>query len=252
MDLGLKGKVALVTGAGRGVGREIALTLAREGTRVGVNYFRSRAGADEVVGECRRMGVKAEAYRADVSDYEAAKAMVTQGLADFGRLDILVNNAGHSKMQLFAESGPEDWRPQIGVCLYGVIHCCHAALPHFVARRAGRIINIVGDSGRVGESRLAVTAAGRAGAIALTKSLARELGRFNITANAVALGLVETEHIDRAWLESNKERILRLYPLRRLGMPTDVAPLVAFLASDGASWITGQTISISGGYATAG
>ena len=252
MDLGLKGKVALVTGGGRGVGREIALTLAREGAHVAVNYFKSQRGADEVVGECRRMGVKAQAYGADVSDYKAAKVLVERAIADFGGLDILVNNAGHSKMQLFAESGPEDWRPQIGVCLYGVIHCTHAALAHFTARKAGRIINIVGDSGRVGEARLAVTAAARAGAIAFTKSMARELARFNVTANAVALGLVETEHMDPAWLAAKREKILQLYPLRRLGQPRDVAPLVALLASDEASWITGQTISVSGGYTTVG
>lgn len=252
MNLGLKGKVALVTGAGRGVGREIALTLAREGAHVGVNYFKSQRGADEVVAECGKMGVRAQAYGADVSDYKAAKELVERAIADFGGLDILVNNAGHSKMQLFAESGPEDWKPQIGVCLYGVIHCTHAALPHFTARKAGRIINIVGDSGRVGEARLAVTAAARAGAIALTKSLAREMGRFNITVNAVALGLMETEHMDPAWLEAKREKILQLYPLRRLGQPRDVAPIVILLVSDGASWITGQTISVSGGYTTVG
>jgi NAD(P)-dependent dehydrogenase (short-subunit alcohol dehydrogenase family) len=252
MDFGLKGKVALVTGAGRGVGREIALVLAREGAHVGVNYFKSRRGADEVVAECRRTGVKAQAYGADVSDYQAAKELVERAIAELGGLDILVNNAGHSKLQLFVESGPEDWKSTIGVCLYGVIHCTHAALPHFTARKAGRLINIVGDSGRVGEARLAVTAAGRAGAIAFTKSMAREMARFNITANAVALGLVETEHMDPAWLAAKREKILPLYPLRRLGQPGDVAPIVAFLASDGASWITGQTISVSGGYTTVG
>ncbi len=252
MDLGLRGKVALVTGAGRGVGREIALVLAREGAHMAVNYFRSQRGADEVVAECRKMGVKAQAYGADVSDYKTAKELVERVIADFGGLDILVNNAGYSKMQLFAQSGLEDWKPQIDVCLYGVINCSHAVLPHFSEHKGGRIINIIGDSGRVGEARLAVTAAARAGVMGLTKSLAKEMGRFNITVNALALGLIETDHTDKAWLEANKEKILGFYPLRRLGQPEDVAPAVAFLASDGASWITGQTLSISGGYATAG
>ena len=252
MDLGLKGRVGLVTGAGRGIGREIALALAREGAHVAVNYFKSRGGGDEVVAECRKAGVKAHAYGADVTDYKATKELVDRVIADFGGLDILVNNAGYSKSQLFAQSGPEDWKPQIDVCLYGVIHCSHAVLAHFTARKAGRIVNIIGDSGRVGEARLAVTAAARAGVMGLTKSLAKELGRFNVTVNALALGLVETDHTDKAWLEANREKILGFYPLRRLGQPGDVAPAVAFLASDGASWITGQIISISGGYATAG
>ena len=252
MDLGLKGKVALVTGAGRGIGREIALTFAREGAHVAVNYLKSRGGADEVVAECRKAGVKAQAYGADVTDYKAAKDMVERVIADFGGLDILVNNAGYSKSQLFAQSGPDDWKAQIDVCLYGVINCSHAVLPHFTERKSGRIINIIGDSGRLGEARLAVTAAARAGVMGLTKSLAKEMGRFNITVNALALGLIETDHTDKAWLEANKEKILGFYPLRRLGQPGDVAPAVAFVASNGASWITGQTISISGGYATAG
>ena len=252
MDLGLKGKVALVTGAGRSIGREIALTLAREGAHVAVHYLKSRGGADEVVAECRQMGLRANAYGADVADYKAVKDVVDRVIAEFGGLDILVNNAGYSKMQLFAQSSPEDWKPQIDVCLYGIIHCSHAVLPHFTSRKGGRIVNIIGDSGRIGEARLAVTAAARAGVMGLTKSLAKEMGRFNITVNAVALGLVETDHTDPAWLEANREKILQFYPIRRLGQPRDVAPIVAFLASDGASWISGQTISVSGGYATAG
>lgn len=252
MDLGLKGKVALVTGAGRSIGREIALSLAREGVSVAVHYNKSRGGADEVVAECRKLGVKAQAYGADVADYEAVKGLAGKVIGDFGGLDILVNNAGYSKSQLFAQSGPADWKPQIDVCLYGVIHCSHAVLPHFTERKGGRIINIIGDSGRVGEARLAITAAARAGVMGLTKSLAKELGRLNVTVNALALGLVETDHTDAAWLAANKEKILAFYPLRRLGQPGDVAPAVAFLASDGASWITGQILSISGGYTTAG
>lgn len=252
MDLGLKGKVALVTGGGRDVGREIALTLAREGAAVAVNYHSSAAAAEAVVAEIKAAGGRAAAYGADIADFGAVSAMVDCIVADFGGLDILINNAGLVLRQRFMDTKPEDWRRQIDVCLYGAIHCCHAAIPRMAARGGGRIVSLAGDSSRIGESGLAIGGAARAGVIALMKSLARELGRDRITANAVALGLVETSHTDKAWLDANREKITRLYPLRRLGQASDVAPMVAFLASDAASWITGQVLSVNGGYSTAG
>ena len=250
MDLGLEGKVALVTGGARDVGREVALTLAREGAAVAVNYRNS--SADAVVAEIAAKGGRARSYAADVADYEAVKAMVAQIVADFGALDILVNNAGLVQRQRFVDTVPQDWRSQIDVGLYGVLHCCHAAASHMTQRGGGRIVNLAGDSARVGESGLAVTAASRGVAIALTKSLAKELSRGRITVNAVALGLIETGHSGQEWLEANREKITRLYPLGRLGQPGDVAPAVAFFASDAASWITGQVICVSGGYSMVG
>jgi NAD(P)-dependent dehydrogenase (short-subunit alcohol dehydrogenase family) len=252
MDLGLKGKVALVTGAGRDVGREIALALAAEGAAVAVNYNRSAAEATAVVKAIEGAGGKAKAYQADVTDYGAVKAMVDGVAKDLGGLDILINNAGFVLRQRFVDTTPEDWRSQIDVGLYGVIHACHAAIPHMEARKFGRIISFAGDSARIGESGLAVTAASRAGAIALSKSLAKELGRSNITVNMVSLGLIETSHSDAAWLDANREKIVRLYPLRRLGKPSDIAPMVAMLASPAAGWITGQVLSINGGFAMVG
>ncbi|MFM9888599.1 MAG: SDR family NAD(P)-dependent oxidoreductase, partial [Burkholderiales bacterium] len=145
-----------------------------------------------------------------------------------------------------------DWKKQIDVGLYSVIHCCHAAVPHIAKQNGGRIINLVGDSARVGESGLAITAASRGGVLALTKSLAKELGRNWITVNAVSLGLVVTSHSDPKWLEANMDKIIRNYPLRRLGKAQDVSTLVAYLASEGASWITGQVVSVSGGFSTVG
>jgi 3-oxoacyl-[acyl-carrier protein] reductase len=247
MDLSLAGKVALVTGAARDVGREIALTLAREGATVAINFRRSEGQAKALAQEIAAGGGKATICKADVADLAAVKAMVDGVIAEFGRLDILVNNAGLALRQRFIESKPEDWHRQIDTCLYGAIHCCHVAAPHLEAAGNGRIVSIIGDSSRVGESGLAIVAAARAGVIALMKSLARELGRSGITANTLSLGLVETAH-DRDWVEANREKLIRLYPVRRLGMPSDVAPMVALLASPHSGWITGQVLSISGGF----
>ncbi|MEA2930929.1 MAG: 3-oxoacyl-[acyl-carrier protein] reductase [Hyphomicrobiales bacterium] len=247
MDLGLKGKVALVTGAARDVGREIAMTLAAEGAAVAVNYLSSEKDAEAVVAEIKQKGGNAKAYKADVSDFAAVKAMVDAVAKDFGGLDILVNNAGLAKRQRFVETKPDDWHKQIDVCLYGAIHCCHAAAPYLEAARNGRIVAVIGDSSRVGESGLAIVAAARAGVVALMKSLAREFGRSGTTANTVSLGLVETAH-DRAWVDENREKLVRLYPVRRLGLPDDIAPAIALLCSPRSGWITGQVLSISGGF----
>ena len=250
MDLGLKGKVALATGGARDIGREISLALAREGVHVAVNYLHSKADAEATVGEIQQAGSWAMAYQADVADRDAVSRMVDEVAAQLGRLDILVNNAGYLEPKFFLETRPEEWKRQIDVGLYGVLNCCHAAAPKMAAQKGGRIINIVGDSARVGQARLSITAASRGGVLTLTRTLATELGRANVTVNAVSLGLVETGHSDQAWLNANREKILQFYAIKRLGRPGDVAPLVAFLASDMAGWITGQTVSVSGGYTT--
>lgn len=247
MDVGLKGKVALVTGAGRGVGREIAASLAREGAAVAVNYRSSAADAEQLVAEIAAAGGKARAYPADVADFTAVTAMVDAIVKDFGGLNILINNAGLALRQRFVETKPADWKSQIDACLYGAIHCCHAAAPHLEAAKNGRIVAVIGDSSRVGESGLAIVAAARAGVVALMKSLAREFGRSGTTCNTVSLGLVETDH-DKDWVEANREKLVRLYPVRRLGQAGDVVPMVTLLASPASGWITGQVLSISGGY----
>jgi 3-oxoacyl-[acyl-carrier protein] reductase len=247
MDVGLNGKVALVTGAGRGVGREIAASLAREGASVAINYRASATDADALAAEITAAGGKAKSYQADVADFAAVSAMIAAIVKDFGRLDILVNNAGLALRQRFVETKPEDWHRQIDACLYGAIHCCHAAAPHLEAAKNGRVIAVIGDSSRVGESGLAIVAAARAGVVALMKSLARELGRSGTTCNTVSLGLVETDH-DKDWVEANRDKLVKLYPVRRLGQAADVAPMVTLLASPHSGWITGQVLSISGGY----
>jgi 2-hydroxycyclohexanecarboxyl-CoA dehydrogenase len=250
MNLGLAGKVALVTGGARDVGREISLTLAREGAAVAVNYMHSKADADSLVAEIVRTGGRAGAYQADVADYAAVGRMIDRIVADLGRLDVVVNNAGYVEPKLFLETTPEEWRRQVDVDLYGVFNVCHAAAPKLAAQKGGRIISIVGDSARVGQQRLGVSAGARGAVLSLTRTLAKELGRQNITVNSLALGWIETSHSDTEFIAKNRERILAFYPIRRLGTPEDVAPLVAFLASDLAGWVTGQTISVSGGYST--
>lgn len=247
MDLGLRGKVALVTGAARGVGREIAMNLAIEGATVAVNYRSSAKDADSLVAQITGKGGNARAYAADVADFAAVKAMVEAVVKDFGGLDILINNAGLALRKRFVETTPEDWKKQIDACLYGAIHCCYAAAPYFEKAGNGRIVSVIGDSSRVGESGLAIVAAARAGVVALMKSLAREFGRNGTTANTVSLGLVETDH-DKEWVEANREKLVKLYPVRRLGQADDVAPMVALLVSPKSGWITGQTLSISGGF----
>lgn len=247
MDMKLKGKVALVTGAARDVGREIALSLAGEGAAVAVNYRGSKDLADEVVAEITRNGGKAIAYGADVSDFAAVQAMVSKIVADFGGLNIVVNNAGVALRNRFVETTPAEWEKQINICLYGAIHISKAAAPHLEKAGDGRIIAMIGDSSRVGESGLAIVAAARAGVIGLMKSLAREFGRFGTTANVISLGLIETAH-DRAWVDANRDKLTKFYPLRRLGLPQDIAPTVTLLASPHGGWITGQVISISGGF----
>lgn len=247
MDLNLTGRVALVTGGANGVGREIALALADDGAAVAVNYRSSAENARKVVEEIEGRGGRALAVGADVGDYDAVKAMVAQVAGELGGLDILVNNAGLALRQRFVDTKPDDWHRQIDTNLYGAIHCCHAAASHLEKSGRGRIISLIGDSSRVGESGLSIVAAARAGVVGLIKSLAREMGRSGVTANAVSLGLVETDH-DKAWVDANREKLVKFYALRRLGQAADIAPMVALLASDRGGWITGQVISISGGF----
>lgn len=243
----LEGRIALVTGGGRDVGAAIAKTLAASGASVAVNYNGSKTEAEAVVAAIEAAGGKAKAYQADISDLAAVKDMTSRVKSDFGGLDILVNNAGLVFRKRFSETSPEDWHKQIDTCLYGAIHCCHSAGPLLEASGRGRVISIMGDSSRVGESGLAIAAAARAGTIALMKSLAREWGRSGVTANSIALGLIESAH-DKTWVDANRDKLVKAYAIRRLGQPSDVAPMVSLLASDAGGWITGQVLSISGGF----
>jgi NAD(P)-dependent dehydrogenase (short-subunit alcohol dehydrogenase family) len=246
----LEGKVALVTGAARDVGREIALTMAAEGAAVAINYNASSDASEKVVQEILTAGGKARAWQGDVGDFESTKAMVDDIVKTFGSIDIVVNNAGIAERARFVETTSDQWKRHIDVGLMGSVNTARAALPYMVeAKKGGRIISIGGDSSRVGEANLSMAAASRAGAIALIKSLAKEFGRNDITCNAVTLGMIQSAHSDPQWLEEMLPKMVKNYPLKRIGQPGDVAPMIAFLASAGGGWITGQTISINGGFA---
>lgn len=242
----LTGKVALITGASRGIGRQIALTLAEYGAAVIVNYNGSRERAEEVVAEITDKGGSAVAYQCSVSDYEACGTMITEMLARFGHIDILVNNAGITRDNLVMKMTPEDFDAVIDTNLKGTFYTIKHMYRAFLKQRAGRIINLTSVSGLLGNAGQANYAASKAGVVGLTKSMARELASRNITVNAVAPGFIDTE-MTQAMTEAAREATLQQIPLKRVGIPEDIAETVAFLASDKAGYITGQTISVDGG-----
>lgn len=244
----LQGKVALVTGASRGIGKEIALTLASYGADVIVNYNGSKEKAEEVVKEITAMGRKAVAMQCSVADFDACGEMITKALADFGKIDILVNNAGITKDNLMIKMSPEDFGAVIDTNLKGTYNTIKHMYRPFLKQKSGSIINMASVCGILGNAGQANYSASKAGVIGLTKSMARELASRNITVNAVAPGFIATDMTD-AMPESAKEATLQQIPLKRIGTTKDIAETVAFLASSKASYITGQVISVDGGMA---
>jgi NAD(P)-dependent dehydrogenase (short-subunit alcohol dehydrogenase family) len=251
VDFQLRGKNVMVTGAGQGLGRFIGMAFAEEGANVAFHYNSSGAGADEATVDARALGVKSMAIGADLTDPDAVPAAVAEVEDKLGPIDILVNNAAATQSKPFLETTEEDWAPQIDVTVGGSIRLVHAVVGRMVERGNGSIVSLMGDSGRVGESRLLVTATTRATTMALSKSIAKEFGRNGIRANTVSIALVQTDNIDEHTGHADDERmkkILGMYPLRRLGRPQDVTPTVLFLASPLSGWTTGQTLSVNGGY----
>lgn len=240
------GKSAIVTGASRGIGREIALLLAKEGARVAVNYSGSKDKADDVVKLITESGGEAFAIQADVSDAEGVKNMVDKTLEIFGSIDILVNNAGITRDNLLMRMKEDEWDDVININLKGVFLCTKGVTRQMMRQRAGRIVNvasIVGVSGNPGQANYV---AAKAGVIGFTKTAAKELASRNINVNAVAPGFITTDMTD-ALSEEVKSQMLSVIPLGKLGSPEDVARSVLFLLSEDAAYITGQTIHVDGG-----
>jgi 3-oxoacyl-[acyl-carrier protein] reductase len=260
--LDLKGQVAFVTGAGQGAGRGIALTFARHNAGgVAVNdYVPERAAA--VVAEIEAMGVKALAVPADVGDLEQVRGAIAAAGEKLGPVTLLVNNAGNagptSAINLsppFWETEPGEWERFFRTNVQGVMNCCHAAIPGMIKAGRGRIVTVVSDAGRVGEARLAAYSAAKAGAAGFVRAIAREAGRYGITSNAISLSTLEPQLAPEAmekFLASDQAKAhVARYVIRRFGKPDDVAAMALFLCSDAASWITGQTYPVNGGYAFA-
>lgn len=267
MDLNLKGKIAIVTGAGRGIGRAIALTFANEGAYVAVNDIDENV-INDVTREIVSLGSHALAVRADVTKPDQVGMMVSQTLDEFGKVDILVNNAGifydaagPVARDLFVETSSEEWHKEIDIILYGTLNCIKAVIGHMIKQKSGKIINISSDVGRssIMGVKASIYSAGKAGVIGLTRSIAMEVANFGININAVCPGLVrttrallaekqkETRSKENEFYKNVEKVLIETIPLGRLGEPDDISKLVVFLTSDTASWITGQTYSVNGG-----
>jgi 2-hydroxycyclohexanecarboxyl-CoA dehydrogenase len=244
----LDGRTALITGAGRGIGRAIAEVLAAEGATV-VATDVDGASAVETAAALGGPGGRALGLAVDVASRDSVDAMVAAVREHHGRIDVLVNNAGWDKVGPFVDSDPADWDRIIAINLYGVLHTCHAVLPLMAAQGSGRVVNLASDAGRVGSSGEAVYSAAKGGVIAFTKAVAREMARHQVNANAVCPGPTDTALFASMGGDNPKlrEALTKAIPFRRLAQPADLANVVAFLASDEASYVTGQTVSVSGG-----
>ncbi|MBV1892415.1 MAG: SDR family oxidoreductase [Ilumatobacteraceae bacterium] len=246
--MNLNDKVTLVTGAGQGIGKGIADSLAEYGAHVIIAEINETTGKEAAV-EIESRGGSAEAIQLDVTDYDLVKEAINAVVAQHGRIDVLVNNAGWDLPEPFLVSTPDTWAKVIAINYLGVVHTCHAALPHMIEAGRGRIVNIGSDAGRVGSSGEAVYSGAKGGVIAFSKTVAREVARKGIGINVVCPGPTDTPLVaDLATTNEGLVKALeRAIPMGRLGQPSDLGAAVAFMASDAAGFITGQTLSVSGG-----
>ena len=245
----LKGKVAVITGSSRGVGRSVALAFGREGANVAVNYSRSEGAAQEVVRQIEAMGQKAIAVKADVSKRDDAQALLKAAGDAFGKVDILVNNAGITRPAMMHKMTEEQWDEVVDLHMKGTFLCAQAAYPYFKEQQSGRIINVTSVAGIVGTVGQINYSAAKGGIISMTKSMARELARYQVCANVVSLGIVATEMTEKIRTDPKlKEIYMNRILLKKFAEPDDITPAFVFLASDESGYITGQLICVDGGY----
>jgi NAD(P)-dependent dehydrogenase (short-subunit alcohol dehydrogenase family) len=257
MQLGIENRVAIITGGVQGIGLQIAHELAQAGVQLALADVNVSAGSEAA--KALSQTTKTEFVQTDLTSPQSVKEMVDSVLNEFGRIDFFVNCAAILDDKTFEESSPEDWKRMLDVCLLGPMHCLHAILPTMKAQQFGRIVCFSSDSARIGQARLSYYAAAKAGVTALIKSIAQEVGQSGITANIVSPGATNTplrmkreealrEQMGEEKYQRRVKTVEKMYPLRRIGEPSDIAPMVAFLLSQHASWMTGQVISINGGF----
>lgn len=240
-------KTVLITGASRGIGRATAELFAKQGYNVAINYFNSEKAANELAESLRQSGAHAVAVKADVSDMQKVKCMISETEERFGEIDVLVNNAGIAQQKLFTELTADDWKRMFDVDVTGVFNCCRLTLPEMIKRHSGKIINISSMWGVCGASCEVSYSAAKAAVIGLTKALAKEVGPSNIQVNCIAPGVIDTE-MNAAFNEDDRKALCEETPLGRFGTPDEIARSVLFLASENADFITGQVLGVNGGF----
>lgn len=251
MELDLKGKNVFITGAAKGIGRGIAFAAANEGANVAIHYLSSAEEALRTAKEINNTyGVKVHLVKGDIAKVEDVIRIKEELDQSLGSIDCIVNNAGFAQSKPFFQYKVNEWKQEVDICFYGVLNLVHTFMPEMIEKKNGKFINIVGDSARTGDRNLIISAAARNGAISFLKSLAQDAGKSNVQCNTVSLGLINHGSLD--FNEAALEKIVKQYPLKRLGKVDDVTGMILFLLSKHADWITGQVISVNGGHSMLG